>query len=61
MVLDGKSEEYPVNAGFHQGPILGPKLFLLYIIGISDEVICDITVCADDTILYSKCDQASDL
>ena len=62
MVLDGKSsQEYPVNAGVPQGPILGPTLFLLYINGISDEVICDITVYADDTTLYSKCDQASDL
>ena len=62
VVLDGKSsQEYPVNAGVPQGPILGPTLFLLYINGISDEVICDITVYADDTTLYSKCDQASDL
>ena len=25
------------------------------------DVICDITIYADDTTLYSKCDQASDL
>ena len=25
------------------------------------DVICNIAICADDTTLYSKCDQASDL
>ena len=62
MVLDGKcSQEYPVNAGVPQGSIFGPALFLLYINGFSDDVICNITIYADDTTLYSKCDQASDL
>ena len=51
MVLDGKSsQEYP-----------GPTLFLLYINELPDDVICDIAVYADDTTLYSKCDQVSDL
>ena len=28
---------------------------------LPDDVICDITIYADDTTFYSKCDQASDL
>ena len=62
MVLAGKSsQEYLVNAGVRQGSILGPTLFLLYINGLPDDVICDIAIYADDTTLYSKCDRASDL
>ena len=62
VVLNGKSsQEYPVNAGFPQGSILGPTLFLLYINGLPGHVIYDIAIYADDTTLCSKCDQASDL
>ena len=63
VVLGGKcSQEYPVNpvnAGVFQGFILGPTLFLLYINGLPDDVICDIAIHADDATLYSKRDQAS--
>ena len=62
MVLDGKSsQEYPANARVPQGSILVPTLFLLYINDVPDNVICNIAIYLDDTILYSKCDQASDL
>ena len=62
VVLDGKSsKEYLVNAGIPQGSILDSTLFLLYINDLPDDVICDIAIYADDTALYSKCDQASDL
>ena len=62
MVLDRKSlHENPINVGVPQGFILGPTLFLLYINDLSDDVICDIAIYADDTNLYFKSDQASDL
>ena len=62
MVQDYKfSQEYPVNAGVPQGSILGHILFLLYINDLSDDVICEIAIYADDATLYSKCDQVSDL
>ena len=35
--------------------------FLLYINDLPGNVICDIAINADDTILYSKCDQAPGL
>ena len=62
MVLVGKSSwEYPGNAGVSQSSIPGTTLFLLYINDLPDDVISYIAICADDTTLYSKCDQASDL
>ena len=55
VVLDGKSsKEYPVNAGVPERSIVG-------INDLSDDVIFDIAIYADDTTLYSKFNQASDL
>ena len=48
-------------AGVLQGFILGPTLFLLKLNDLHDDVICNSAICADDTTLYSDCDQASDL
>ena len=62
LVLDMKfSQDYLVNVGVPQGSILGCTLFLLYINDPFDDVSCNIAIHADDTPLYSKYDQASDL
>ena len=62
VVLDGtSSQEFSVYAGVPQGSILGPIFFLLYIIDLPGDVVCNIVVGVDDTTLNSKCDQASGL
>ena len=50
-----------MNAGVPQGSILHSILFLLYVNNLPDCVICNISKHADDTTLYSKCGQTSDL
>ena len=61
MFLNGKAlQEYPVNTAVHQGSILGPTLFLLFINDLPYDVICNIAFCADDSTSYSKRDQTSE-
>ena len=40
---------------------LATIIIILYINNLPDDVICNISVYADDTTLYFKCGQASDL
>ena len=55
MVLDAKPlQEYAVYTGAFETSILGPSPFPLYINGLPDYVICNISIYADDTTLYSK-------
>ena len=53
MLLDRTfSEEYPFNAGVHQGSIRGPTLFQSYFNDLPDDVICSIAIYTDDTTIY---------
>ena len=63
MVLDGnlhKNIQLMLEV-LKKRSIFGPTLFLLNINDLPDDIICGIAIYADDTTLYSKCDQASDL
>ena len=46
---------------FLKAPFLVLYFSYLYINDLLDDVICNVAICADDTTLYSKFDQASDL
>ena len=55
------TQEYPVNAGVPQGSICAPTISLLYFNDLPADINCNITIYGDDTNLYCKCDNASDL
>ena len=53
--LNWKSlQEYPVNAGVPQGSILALTFFLLYIIDLPDDIICNVAILIEDTLLYPE-------
>ena len=55
MVVNGQSsQEYPVNAGVPQGSILDPTLFLLHTDDLPNDVICNISIYADDTTVNTS-------
>ena len=52
MILNCESSQgCPVNARVLQGSILGPTLFLLNIIDLPDDVMCNIGIFADVSTL----------
>ena len=62
MILDGQSlQEHSVNAGVLQSSTFGTTLVLLYINDLPDDVTCNIAIHADNSTLYCKWEQASDI
>ena len=60
VVLNGKAlQEHPVNARVLQGSNHDSTHFLLCINDLSDYVVCNIVIYADDIALYFKFDHAS--
>lgn len=58
---DFTSDLAPVESAVPQGSVLGPLLFLIYIIDIPDNISSKICLFADDCVIYRKITGASDV
>ena len=55
VVLDGQaSDPVPVLSGVHQGSVLGPVLFLIFINDLPDNIKSSVCLFADDCVLYTN-------
>ena len=54
VVLNGFSPDYSnIDSGVHQGSVLGPLLFLIYINELEKNIKSNVNFFADDTMLFS--------
>ncbi len=55
MVLNGQESDWqPIHAGFPQGSVLGPLLFLVYINDLTEGISSNIKLFADDASLFTR-------
>ena len=60
VVLNGiESEWRQINAGVPQGSVLGPLLFLVYINDLTDEIVSEMRLFADDSSIFTRVHQVS--
>ena len=58
VTIDGKYSDWAeVQAGFPQGSLLGPLLFLIYINNLVEVVESEIRIFADDTFIFTVVNQ----
>ena len=59
VVVEGQSSEWAnINAGVPQGSVLGPLVFLIYINDLTDKLISNPFIYADDTMLFEVVENA---
>ena len=61
VINDSRSSRQPVKSGIPQGSVLGPVLFLIYIITMPDKKASKIYLFADDAKSYRQIEDKSDV
>ena len=54
VVIGQTSDAHKINAGVHQGSLLGPTLFLIFINDLPLDIVSSLNMYADDTTVYGQ-------